>query len=261
MTLLKHELRQGKISLFLWTTVIALMLAVCILIYPDMESQMSEISGMFSNMGGFSAAFGMDKLNFGEFLGFFGIECGNILGLGGSFFAALLGIQALAKEEKEGTAEFLLTHPVSRTQVLFQKLSAVFLQLVLLNIVVIGVTAFSVSMIGEHPDWKTLSLLFFAYFCLQLEIAAVCFGVSAFIINGGPAVGLAIATLFYFLNIIANLTEGARFLKYITPFSYTESSDIIMSGSIDGRYLTIGISFALLGVAAAFFHYRNKDLF
>lgn len=103
MTLIKHELTQGKLTLIVWTLVIAFMLAVCILIYPEMGTQMGDVSAMFAEMGSFSAAFGMDKLNFGEFMGFFGVECGNILGLGGAFFAALLGISILAKEEKEQT--------------------------------------------------------------------------------------------------------------------------------------------------------------
>ncbi len=104
MTLIKHELRQGRMMLIIWSIVIAFMLAICVLIYPEMETQMGDVSSMFAEMGGFSAAFGMDRLNFGEFIGFFGVECGNILGLGGAFFAALLGITILAKEEKEQTA-------------------------------------------------------------------------------------------------------------------------------------------------------------
>ena len=82
--------------LIIWSIVIAFMLAICVLIYPEMETQMGDVSSMFAEMGGFSAAFGMDRLNFGEFIGFFGVECGNILGLGGAFFAALLGITILA---------------------------------------------------------------------------------------------------------------------------------------------------------------------
>ncbi len=260
MTLLKHELRQGRNALCIWTLVIASMTALCVLIYPEIKSQMSAVSGMFSNMGGFSAAFGMDKLNFGEFLGFFGVECGNILGLGGAFFAALLGIQSLAKEEKDGTAEFLLTHPVSRSKILLQKLSALFLQIVILNAAVIGMTLLSVAAIGERPDSGTLSLLFLAYFLLQLETAAVCFGVSAFIRNGAAVIGLGMAALFYFLNIVANLTQKAGAFKYITPFGYAESADIIFGRSINGRYLAAGTVFALLGVAAAFFWYRKKDV-
>lgn len=260
MPLLKHELRQGKLSLFLWTAVVTFMLAICVLIYPEMKSQMTMISGMFAEMGSFSAAFGMDRLNFGEFSGFFGVECGNILGLGGAFFAALLGMQSLAKEEKDGTAEFLLTHPVSRSRILFQKLGAILLQIVLFNAAVILVTVLSVAVIGEQPDLKTFSLLFLAYFLLQIETAAVCFGISAFARNGGAGIGLGIAALFYFLNIIANLTKDARFLKYITPFGYTESADIIANTAIDGRYLAAGTGFAVLGIAAAFFQYRRKDI-
>lgn len=260
MTLLKHELRQGRSALCIWTAIIASMTALCVLIYPEIRDQMSAVSGMFSDMGVFSAAFGMDKLNFGEFLGFFGVECGNILGLGGSFFAALLGAQALAKEEKDGTAEFLLTHPISRSRILLQKLSALFLQIALLNLVVIGVVLLSVTAIGVRPDPGTFSLLFLAYFLLQLETAAVCFGFSAFIRSGGASVGLGTAALFYFLNIVANLTKKAGFLKYVTPFGYAESADIITDRAINGRYLAVGMGLAVLGIAAAFLRYRRKDV-
>ena len=50
---------------------------------------MDSVSDMFSSMGSFTAAFGMDKISFGNVMGFYGIECGNILGLGGAFFAGL----------------------------------------------------------------------------------------------------------------------------------------------------------------------------
>lgn len=260
MVLLKHELKQGKVSLMIWTAVIAFMLAVCVLIYPEMTSQMNEISDMFSDMGSFSAAFGMDQINFGEFTGFFGVECGNVLGIGGAFFAALLGISALAKEEREHTAEFLLSHPVRRGRVVLEKLLAVFSQIVLLNAVVIGVTALSILAIGERPEVKTMALLFLAYFLLQIEVAAICLGVSAFLRGGSLGIGLGIAVLFYFLNIVANLSEDAKFLKYITPFGYTESAGIIANGHIDLRYLSVGAIFAVAGVVVAFFRYRKKDI-
>ena len=260
MTLIKHELKAGKNSLIIWTAIIAFMLALCIFIYPQMGTQMSEISGMFANMGSFSAAFGMDKINFGEFSGFFAVECGNVLGLGGAFFAALLGISALSKEEKEHTAEFLLTHPISRTAVVLHKLCATVLQLVILNLAVAGVTALSILIIGEEPDVYNLFLLFLAYFMMQLETCAVCFGVSAFISSNSAGIGLGSAALFYFLNIVANLTEKAKFLKFLTPFGYTDSADIISSGKIELKYLTLGLIFTVIGIAAAFYQYNKKDI-
>ena len=172
MILLRHELRQGRTALAIWTAVIAGMMGVCILIYPEMAEQMGAVSSMFADMGSFSAAFGMDRINFGEFLGFFGVECGNILGLGGAFYAALLGISSLAKEERDQTAEFLLTHPVSRSRIVTEKLLAILLQLLILNLFAAGVSAGTILLIQDKPAVDTLLLLFLAYFLLQGREAA-----------------------------------------------------------------------------------------
>lgn len=260
MTVFKQELRQGRNTLVIWTAVIAFMLGVCILIYPEMSKQMDGISEAFANMGGFSAAFGMDKLNFGEFIGFFGVECGNVLGLGGAFFAALTGISALSKEESAHTAEFLLTHPVSRASVTAQKLLSVIAQIVILNAAAVVVTALSAAAVGEDPDIKPMALMFAAYLIMQLNIAAVCFGISAFISRGGIGIGLGLAAAFYFLNIISNLTEKAEFLKFVTPFGYTESAYIIENGGLEIKYLAVGLIITAVGIAAAFGKYRRKDI-
>lgn len=260
MTIFKHELRQGRVSLIIWTAAISFMLGICVVIYPEMSAQMEDVSAMFADMGSFSQAFGMDRISFGEFLGFFGVECGNVLGLGGAFFAALLGISALAKEEKEHTAEFLLTHPVSRTRVITEKLCAVIVQIVILNLVVIAVTALSVLIIGEEADIKTFALLFLAFFLMQLEVAAVTFGISAFLRRGSLGIGLGLAAVFYFMNIVANLIDETKFLKYITPFGYTESADIIADGALNGGYLAVGMALAALGIILAFWKYGRKDI-
>ena len=42
MTVFKHELKRGKLSLIIWTAIISFMLAVCVLIYPEMSKQMNE---------------------------------------------------------------------------------------------------------------------------------------------------------------------------------------------------------------------------
>ena len=260
MTIFKHENRQGRVSLIIWTAAISFMLGICIVIYPEMSTQMGDISAMFADMGSFSQAFGMDRINFGEFLGFFGVECGNVLGLGGAFFAALLGISALAKEEKEHTAEFLLTHPVSRTRVITEKLCAVIVQIVIMNLAVIAVTALSVLIIGEEADIKTFALLFLSFFLMQLEVAAVTFGISAFLRRGSLGIGLGLAAVFYFMNIVANLIDETKFLKYITPFGYTESADIIADGALNGGYLAVGMALAAIGVILAFWKYGKKDI-
>lgn len=260
MKIFKHELKLSRASLLIWTAAITFLLVICVMIFPDMKSQANDMSAAFAQMGSFSQAFGMDKLNFGEFSGFFGIECGNILGLGGALFAALAGISALAKEESDHTAEFLLTHPISRAQVIAEKLLSIFVQIVILNAVVIAFTFLSVYIIGESPDWKPIMLMFLAYFIMQIEVAAICFGISAFLKRKGLGIGLGSAIMFYFINIIANMTEDAKFLKYITPFGYTDGADIIADGCLKTEYILVGTVFAAIGIIIAFVKYCKKDI-
>lgn len=260
MTVFFHELRQGRISLAIWAAIISFMLGVCILIYPEMSSQMNEMSQMFSDMGSFSAAFGMDELNFGEFKGYFGIECGNVLGIGGAIFAALLGISALGKEESEGTAEFLLTHPISRLHIMLQKLAAIAVQVLILNLLVAAMTVASIALVGESMDTKLLFLLFLAYTLMQLEIACVTFSLSACIRKGGVAMGLGLSIGFYFCNIVSNLTEDAKFLKYLTPFGYTDSARIINETALQTKYVLCGIAIATVSCILACIYYRKKDI-
>ena len=260
MTIFMHEMKRGKISLIIWTAILAFMLSVCVFIYPEMSAEMAEMGDMFSEMGAFSEAFGMDQLNFGEFIGYFGIECGNVLGLGGAFFAAILGISMLLKEEKEHTAEFLLAHPIPRTRIVLEKMLAILAQVAILNFVVSSVTMLATWAIGEDVPFGKMLLIFLAYFILQIEIAAITFGISAFLRRGGLAIGLGISVAFYFLNIIANLTDNAEFLKYITPFGYADSASIIADGTLDATKILVGLLFGLAGIVCGYFQYDKKDI-
>lgn len=260
MTIYKQELKSGRKAFIIWAAAISFLLVTCVLIYPEMKGEMGEISKTFAEMGSFSQAFGLDQLNFGEFSGFFGVECGNILGLGGAFFAAMTAVSALAKEEKEHTAEFLLSHPLSRGKIVSQKLLSVLTEIVLLNVVVVGITVLSIAFINEKPDAGTMALLFLSYFLMQLEIVGICFGISAFISRGDLGIGLGIAAVFYFLNIISNLTEEAKALKYITPFGYTDSANILADKALNGGYLAFGMVLGVIGISAAYLKYTRKDI-
>lgn len=260
MTLTKHELKQGRTALVIWTASIAFLMVICILMFPEMKQEMDSVSDMFASMGSFTEAFGMDRINFGTLLGFYAVECGNILGLGGAFFASLIAITVLAKEEKERTAEFLLTHPVSRVRIVTEKLTAVLIQIVLMNAVIWALSAASIAIIGEDIPWKELNLMHLSYFLLQIELAGICFGLSAFLRRGGLGIGLGLATVMYFLNIVANISDSAEFLKYITPFGYTEGADIVANGSLDIAMVLLGMAYTAIGIAAAYWKYCKKDI-
>ena len=260
MTIIRHELKQSRISLVIWTAVIGLLFAVCIFMYPEMKGEMEDITDMFASMGSFTQAFGMDRISFGSLTGFYAIECGNILGLGGALFASLCAVSVLSKEEKEHTAEFLLSHTVSRVRIITEKLISVFVQIFVMNVAVFGISVISIAIVGEDIPWKEISLLHIAYVLLQIELAGICFGVSAFLKRGSIGIGLGIAAVMYFLNIIANIADSASFLKYITPFGYAEGSDIVADLKIDIGLVIIGMALGIAGIVAGYIKYNKKDI-
>ena len=95
---------------------------------------------------------------------------------------------------------------------------------------------------------------------MQLEIACITFGISAFVKGNGIGIGLGIAVVSYFMNIISNLDDSIEFLKYITPFGYTDGGDIVANGAISVRYLPFAVVFSATGIILAFWHYRKKDI-
>ena len=260
MTLFLHEIKRNKLSLIIWSAALSFMLGICVVIYPEMQTQMGDLGAMFSDMGAFSDAFGMDMLNFGEFMGYFGVEIGNTLGLGGALLAGIVGISALSKEERDGTAEILLTLPITRVRVILEKLLFAAFHIVAVNAVVILVSTVSILAISVDADAGKIALIFLANLIMQLEIMAITFGISACVNKNVIGIGIGVAFGLYFLNIISNLTDGLEFIGKITPFGYANSGYIIEHGAIEILPLVIGIILAGLGVALAFFRYSKKDI-
>ena len=81
---------------------------------------------------------------------------------------------------------------------------------------------------------QEISLLHFAFFLVQIELWC------ALLLHFPPFSARAdrepngLAIFMYFLNIIANISKNADFLKYITPFGYAEGADLISSMALDG---------------------------
>ena len=260
MTIVRHELRLGRKAFIIWSGAVGFLLVVCIFLFPEMKGEMDSISTTFSDMGSFTAAFGMDKLNFGTMLGFYAVEAGNILGIGGAFFAAITAVTALMKEEKDRTAEFLLTHPVSRTRTVAEKFFSTFAIILILNMAVLLCSVLSILIIGEDVDWSVLLLFHLAALLMQFEIGGICFCISAFLTRSGIGIGIGIAAAMYSLNIVANISKGAKFLKYITPFGYTEGADIINDRALNIGYIIPGMIIMITCIVIAFLKYNKKDI-
>ncbi len=259
MTAFLKELRSGYRSLLLWSAVIGGLMALCVVMYPSIASSMGDISALFANMGAFSAAFGMDTLDFGTIMGFYGVECGNILGLGGAFFAALSAMGLLAGEEGGHTAEFLLTHPIGRTRIALEKLAALAVMVLALNLVCFLCGAGAILAVGGEAAWGDLLRYHGALLAMQLEIGGICFGLSSLLQRSSFGLAMGLAALLYFLGIIVNLDAGLEWLRYITPYYYADAARLFAGEAVTGP-LAAGCAWGLGGMALGIWWYQRKDI-
>ena len=263
MILFRHELRQGWRSLILWTTAIAGFMALISLLFPQVKDQMASINGLISTMGAFSDAFGLGKLNMGTFIGFYTVEYQSVLGLGGALYAAILASNSLAKEEQAGTAEFLLTHPLSRASIVTSKALALVSQLLILNAVTLAVVLLSLTLMGESAPMGQLLLLHLAYLILHLEFIALCLSLSA--LSGkrrgtGLGAGIGLVLGFYLANLVANIAPGLGGLKWLTPFAYVDGAEIIPNGSLTLGYVGVGLVLSACSLGVAYWWFGRKDV-
>lgn len=129
-----------------------------------------------------------------------------------------------------------------------------------MNLMIYALAVGAIAAVGEEIPWKEISLMHLAYYLLQVELAGICFGISAFLRKGSAGVGLGIAAMMYFLNLIANIADVAEFLKYITPFGYCEGADIVANGRLDGAMVAIGVVMGIGGIVIAYLKYTKKDI-
>lgn len=260
MVLFKHEMKQNKKALLIWSLSVSIMSFVCILMFIEMKGSFDKLNEAMSSMGNLTKAYAMDKLDIATMMGYYSVECGNILALGGTMFAAMIGINMLSKEEGGHTAEFLLTHPVSRVFVVLQKYLAMIVQLVVFNIIYIGFSLLGVAIVGESITWKLFILFHVASLVLQVEISTICFAISAYVKRMSMGIGLGLAITLYFINIFANISESVNGFKYLTPFSYADSGTIFVEGTINKSYLLVGVIVCVLSLVLSLYKYNKKDI-
>lgn len=207
-------------------------------------------------------AFGLNNVDLASVLGFFSFIF--------LFVQICLAIQAsnygfslVSVEEREWTADFLLTRPVKRTQVLNSKLLAALLGLAVTDIVVAAATfAFINAFRGDKSyDAGTLSLLMLGMVPFQLFFFSVGLAVSLLVkrIRNVMPYSMGLAFGMYVLSAFGGLL-GTSILEKVTPFKHFEPAYLAQHGGYDPALVAVSISVILIATVASYFLYTRRDI-
>ncbi|MGI9598009.1 MAG: ABC transporter permease subunit [Acidimicrobiales bacterium] len=183
----------------------------------------------------------------------------------GPVIVAVLGISigtgAIAGEEEDGTLDLLLAQPVTRTQIIVEKMAAA---VVLVGAVVI--TLFVVlSVLNPIVDLDfSFSGILGANIALGLFSLVFCgfaLAVGAATGNRGLTVGISAgmtATLF-FVNGLAPLVDEIAWMQKLTPFYWLQNPNPLANGlDLWATLLFLAVLGALM--AAAIWGFNRRDL-
>lgn len=247
-------------SMLIWSLAVGILGLICILLYKSMDSGMAEMADSFASLGMFSEAFGMDVLSIATLKGFFATEVGTVHALGSSMFAASIATVILSKEEDGHTAEFTFTLPISRKKVILMKYLAVFIHILVFALICTLCYQVGFILLKENDMGSDFYLYMGFQFLMNLEVAAICFVISAYSKKNKLGLGISLAMLLYAFDLMARVLPDLKKLKFLTPFAYANAADILSGAAIDRRGLLVGGILFAGSLILSEYVYNKRDL-
>ena len=176
-------------------------------------------------------------------------------------YSGILGSNILLKEENDKTIEYLNSVPVTRKNIVVNKILCGLLYIILM-IAIIGIFNFiGLSLSGEF-DRKSYILLSITPIFSSIVIFAVCLFLSTFTHKKKKTLGISLGIVFasYFLNVISEMGESTEFLKYISIFTLADIRNVIVNVAINPLMIALAIGITAIFMILTTARYDKKEL-
>lgn len=178
-------------------------------------------------------------------------------------YAGLLGSGIISKEERDKTAEFFMTLPVSRIKVITTKLIAAIILCVAMAGSVIGQLYAVTTQYDKMEDFNTFMLLVFISLAI-IELIFMSIGMLLAAVmkrykrSGSYSIGILM--ILYFTSIAIAFREELENLKYVTPFKYFEPAAFLRDLEFEPVYLFISAGIVIVSLIVTYVVYPRRDL-
>jgi len=249
----RHEFRARVKSVVIWSLAVAAVVFVfCsfFAVFADQAALMNEMLAKFPPE--LRAAFGMDGMDLSSVLGFYSFIF-LFVQLCLAIQAANYGFGLVSIEETELTADFLLSKPVSRMQVLTSKLLAALTSLTITNLVVWVSSFAAITLFRDGREYEplTLLLLLLSIVIFQLFFLSVGLIISLLVKRVRSVTPYALGLGFgsYVLSAFSGVFGEVK-LELITPFKHLDAASIVQRGGYNTPLvlLNVGITGRKLSV-------------
>jgi len=262
-TIYRHELLSRLKSILTWSASVTALLVLFFSIFPGFAEQAALINEVWAKFPPeLLAAFGMDKLDIASVLGFYGFLL--------IFVQLCLAIQAgnygfglVSIEESELTADFLLSKPVSRVQVITSKLLAALTSLFITTLITWGATLAAVALFnsGLEYDSTTLVVMMLSIPIFQVFFLGVGLVISLLVkrVRSVTPYSLGLAFGSYVLAAFSGMLGEVK-LEYITPFKHFDPSYIVQNNAMNTPLVLLNLAVTVIAIGVSYWRYIRRDI-
>lgn len=258
-----HEFRSRLKSVITWSIGLMLLILFFLSIFPSFSQQADLLNEMLAKFPPqLLAAFGMGNINLADILGYYAFLF-IFVQLCLSIQAANYGFGLVSIEESELTADFLLSKPVSRWQVINSKLTAALSSLLLTDLVVWLVSLVCIlAFRGGRPyEPRILLLLFVSVLLFQLFFLALGLVISLLVRRVRSVTPYALGLGFgaYVINAFSGMLGDVK-LENITPFKHFDPVFIVQNAAFDTPLVLINVVVSLVALVVSYWLYIRRDI-
>jgi ABC-2 type transport system permease protein len=259
----RHELRTRLRSVLIWSLAVMALVLIFFSFFSAFADQAALVNSMMANFPQeMRAAFGLDNMDLATVLGFFSFIF--------LFVQLCLAIQAgnygfglVSIEESELTADFLLSKPVSRAQVLTSKLLAALTSLILTDLVLWVSSFAAINLFRGQREYepRTLLLLLLSIVIFQLFFLSLGLVISLLVKRVRSVTPYALGLGFgsYVLSAFSGVF-GDITLELITPFKHFDAAYIVKQGAYDTPLVLLNAAVSLVSLGISYWLYIRRDI-
>lgn len=262
MNMYLHELKAYRKSTIIWSISLVALVVFFLSLYPTFSSDIEGVKKLIESYPeAVRKAVGLTLESFSSVTGFYSYMF-FYAALCGCIQAMNYGVSALSKEAREKTADFLLTKPVTRKQIITAKLLAISTSIIITNIIFIIGAATMASIVSTTSfDMKIFIMISITLFFMQLMFMSLGVLISVLVskIRSVISVSLSIVFGFFIIGMLDSIV-GSENLRYLIPFKYYNTAYIMKNGSYETSFIIIEIIFVVVSIVLSYFIYSKKDI-
>ncbi|WLR41379.1 ABC transporter permease subunit [Bacillus carboniphilus] len=262
MNIFLHEWRMIRKFTISWSIAFVLLISLFLSFFPAIAKEVEEFTKLLE---GFPEevrlALGIQIESIGTILGYYSYTFVYIL-LCGAIQAMILGVSMGSNESRQKTAEFLFAKPVKRKQVLLAKVLAGLTSIVITNLIFYTSALFVATVVSENDlPVKTFLMISLSLLFMQVIFLSIGFFLSTILTKIKSVIAVSLGTVFAFFIISMISATGEEIWKrFLSPFSYFDSTHIIEHTSYEWPFIITGLIVVILSFISSFILFKKKDI-